>query len=253
MDQSQNKGMWDSSPKTTFWLGLFVGIAVSSVLALVLVFGMLMSGQSLARGAAVAQAPAAPTQPSAADPGAQAPQAPAAPVKAVTDADHLLGKKDAKVTVIEYSDFQCPFCGQIEPALEQMRKDFPNDVRMVYRHFPLSFHENAQKAAEASECAAKLGGNDAFWKMHDKLFANQQTLGTELYTRLAGELGLNAANFKKCLDSGETAGIVSADTATGNDAGVNGTPATFINGKLISGAVPYATLKQELVAAGAKN
>lgn len=251
MDQSQ-KGMWDSSPKLTFWLGLFVGIAASSVLALVLVFGMLMNG-SRVLGGAVAQAPTPTDQPSAAAPTPSAPQPAAAPVKAVTDSDHLLGKKDAKVTVIEYSDFQCPFCSQIEPALEQMRKDFPNDVRMVYRHFPLSFHESAQKAAEASECAAKLGGNDAFWKMHDKLFANQQLLGTELYTRLAAELGLNAANFKKCLDSGETASIVSSDMASGNDAGVNGTPATFINGKLISGAVPYAQLKQELVAAGAKN
>ena len=251
MDQSQ-KGMWDSSPKVTFYLGLFVGIAISSVLALVLVFGMLMNGRGL--GSAIAQAPApSADQPSAAAPTPSAPQPAAAPVKAATDADHMLGKKDAKVTVIGYSDFQCPFCGQIEPALEQMRKDFPNDVRFIYRHFPLSFHEHAQKAAEASECAAKLGGNDAFWKMHDKLFANQQTLGTELYTRLAGELGLNAANFKKCLDSGETAGIVSSDMASGNDAGVNGTPATFINGKLVSGAVPYAQLKQELVAAGAKN
>lgn len=253
MDQSKSQGMWDSSPKTTFWLGLFVGIAVSSVLALVLVFGMMMSGRSMATGAIVAQAPTPSAPAGTGDTGAQPPAQQFAPVKDVTAADHILGKKDAKVTVIEYSDFQCPFCSQIEPALAQMMKDFPNDVRMIYRHFPLSFHENAQKAAEASECAAKLGGNDAFWKMHDKLFANQQTLGTELYTRLAGELGLNAANFKKCLDSGETAAIVNSDMASGNDAGVNGTPATFINGKLISGAVPYATLKQELTAAGAKN
>ncbi len=251
MDHSQG-GLWDSSPKTTFYLGLFVGIAVSSVLALVLVFGMLMSGGSIgSRAVADAPTPSPSAQPSVNDPSAAQP--PAGPVKEVSDSDHLLGKKDAKVTVIEYSDFQCPFCSQIEPSLEQMRKDFPNDVRMVYRHFPLSFHPEAQKAAEASECAAKLGGNDAFWKMHDQLFANQQTLGTELYTRLAKELRLNEANFKKCLDSGEMAAKISADMASGNDAGVNGTPATFINGKLVSGAVPYATLKAELTAAGAKN
>ncbi len=252
MDQSKNQGMWDSSPKTTFYLGLFVGIAISSVLALVLVFGMMMSGRSMATGAMVAQNPTvAGGQPT--DGTTLPPEPTGGPVKEVTDADHILGKKDAKVTVIEYSDFECPFCGQIEPALEQMRNEFPNDVRFIYRHFPLSFHPQAQKAAEASECAAKLGGNDAFWKMHDKLFANQQSLGTELYTRLAKENGLNEANFKKCLDSGETAAIVSADMASGNDAGVNGTPATFINGKLVSGAVPYATLKAELTAAGAKN
>ncbi len=251
MDQSKNQGLWDSSPKTTFYLGLFVGIAVSSVLALVLVFSMMMSGRSMATGA-VAQAPA----PAAAGAGdLQAPPAApvGGPVKPVSDTDHALGKADAKVTVIEYSDFECPFCGQITPAMKQMMTEFPNDVRLVYRHFPLSFHPQAQKAAEASECAAKLGGNNAFWSMHDKLFANQQTLGTETYTRLAKELGLNEANFKKCLDSGEMAAKVNADMASGNDAGVNGTPATFINGKLVSGAVPYATLKAELTAAGAKN
>lgn len=251
MDHSQDKGMWDSSPKTTFYLGLFVGIAISSVLALVLVFSMLMSGRSMATGAAaVAQVPSA-GAPAANDPGPAAPVG--GPVKPVDDKDHILGKKDAKVTVIEYSDFECPFCGQIEPALAQMRAEFPNDVRLVYRHFPLSFHPQAQKAAEASECAAKLGGNDGFWKMHEKLFANQQTLGPAAYVTFAKELGLKEADFKTCLDSGEMAARVNSDMASGNDAGVNGTPATFINGKLVSGAVPYATLKQELVAAGAKN
>lgn len=249
MDQSKNQGLWDSSPKTTFYLGLFVGIAISSVLALVLVFGMLMSGRSVATGA-VAQAPS-PSQGTTL-PADNTPPAPVGgPVKEVSDADHILGKKDAKVTVIEYSDFECPFCGQIEPALKQMMTEFPNDVRLIYRHFPLSFHPQAQKAAEASECAAKLGGNDAFWKMHDKLFQNQQTLGAETYSRLAKELGLNEGNFKTCLDSGEMAAKVNSDMASGNDAGVNGTPATFINGKLVSGAVPYATLKAELTAAGA--
>lgn len=253
MDHVQNgRGMWDSSPKTTFYLGLFVGIAISSVLALILVFSLLMSGRAVATGTgAVANPTPVATQPTG-DTGA--PTQPAAgPVKEVTDADHLLGNKDAKVTVIEYSDFECPFCSQIEPALEQMRTEFKNDVRFVYRHFPLSFHPQAQKAAEASECAAKLGGNDAFWKMHKKLFANQQTLGPALYTSTAKEIGLKEADFKTCLDSGEMAARVNSDMASGNDAGVNGTPATFINGQLISGAVPYATLKQALTAAGAKN
>lgn len=247
MDHASNKGIWDSSPKTTFFLGLFVGIAVSSVLALILVFSMMMSGRSLGQ-AAIAQAPS----PS----GALAPQptdtAPVGgPVKPVDATDHVLGKADAKVTVIEYSDFECPFCNQIVPSFKQMLQEFPNDVRLVYRHFPLSFHPQAQKAGEASECAAKVGGNDAFWKMHDKLFENQQTLGTDTYLRLAKEIGVNEAAFKTCLDSGEMAAKVNSDMASGNDAGVNGTPATFINGKLVSGAVPYATLKQELVAAGA--
>ena len=253
--ENSNGGLWDSSPKTTFYLGLFVGIAVSSVLALVLVFGMLMNGRGFGSGtgAGGTGTKLQNVDPPAVDPNANQPQPAAGPVKEVTDKDHILGKKNAKVTVVEYSDFQCPFCAQYEPTIEQMMKDFPNDVRLVYRHFPLSFHENAQKAAEASECAAKLGGNDAFWKMHHKLFQNNTALNTDLYVRLAKEFRLNEGAFKKCLDSGETASIVSADMASGNDAGVNGTPASFINGKLVSGAVPYATLKQALVAAGAKN
>lgn len=250
MDHAQNTGLFDSSPKTTFYLGLFVGIALSSVLALALVFGMLMSGRSLASGAAIAQVPT-PSVPSAA-PSAD-PQPVGGPVQPVSANDHVLGKADAKVTVIEYSDFECPFCGQIESAFDQMRAEFKNDVRFVFRHFPLSFHPQAQKAAEASECAAKLGGNDGFWKMHKKLFDNQQTLGVEAYTRYAKEIGLNEGAFKTCLESGEMAAKINAQMASGNDAGVNGTPATFVNGKLVSGAVPYATLKQELVAAGAKN
>ena len=127
MDHS-NSGLWDSSPKTTFYLGLFVGIAVSSLLALILVFGMLMNGRSMAAGAMVAQAPtvAQPTAQPTANPPADQPAA--GPVKPVSDSDHLIGKKDAKVTVIEYSDFQCPFCGQFEPSIDQMTKDFPNSA-----------------------------------------------------------------------------------------------------------------------------
>lgn len=248
MDNSRN-GLWDSSPKTTFYLGLFTGIAVSAVLALVMVFSMLMGGRNVLNGGNVAIQPTTVTNPIPSDP-----QPTGAPVKGLAATDHVIGgNANSKVTVIEYSDFECPFCGQFLPAAKQMLAEFPNDVRLVYRHFPLSFHPSAQKAAEASECAAKFKGNDGFWKMHDQLFANQTTLGTDLYVRLAKGLGINEADFKKCLDSGETASIVSADMASGNDAGVNGTPATFINGKLVSGAVPYATLKQELIAAGAKN
>lgn len=249
MDNLKGAGLWDSSPKTTFYLGLFTGIAVSAVLALVMVFSMLMGGQGFTRGSIVAT-----DTPPAAVPPTNDPQPAAAPVKGLVATDHVIGgNANSKVTVIEYSDFECPFCGQFTPATKQMLADFPNDVRLVYRHYPLSFHQNAQKASEASECVAKLKGNEAFWKMHDQLFANQTALGTDLYTRLAKGLGVNEADFKKCLDSGETASTVSADMASGNDAGVNGTPATFINGKLVSGAVPYATLKQALVAAGAKN
>ena len=166
--------------------------------------------------------------------------------------DHIKGAKNAKVTLIEYSDFECPFCSRHLPALEQALKEFPEDVRLVYRHYPLSaIHPEAQKAAEASECAAKIGGNDKFWQMHDQLFAKQQTLGTQTYLDIAKAIGLNEGNFKTCLDSGEMAARVNNDTSEGSIAGVEGTPATFVNGQLISGAVPYAQLKAAIQAAGA--
>lgn len=251
MDQS--KGMWDSHPKTTFWMGLFLGFSVSSFIALLCVLMLVLGGKT--SGSAVAAAPsqvaAAPS--GAADaqqPTADAPSLPPAPVDPAKD--HIIGSKNAKVTMIEYSDFECPFCGRHEPTIQQALKDFPKDVRLVYRHYPLSFHPNAQKSAEASECAFKLGGNDAFWKMHAKLFENNTALSLDLYNRLAKEIGLDQAKFKACVDSGETASIVAADEATGNNSGVNGTPATYINDTLVSGAVPYAQFKAQLVAAGAK-
>lgn len=251
----EQKGFWDASPKTTFLTGLFLGISVSSIIALLAVLLMLTSsrvGTQAAVNTPPAQQQPAPT---GADPSAQQP--PAQPVAAVTDKDHIRGPKDAKVTLIEYSDFQCPFCSRHEPTMAKILKDFPKDVRLVYRHYPLSFHPNAQKAGEASECAAKLGGNDAFWTMHDKLFAANEALNgavnADFYQNIAKDMRLDVNKFKSCMDSGETASIISADAASGNNSGVEGTPATFVNGKLVSGAVPYETFKASVVSAGAKN
>lgn len=240
---SQN--FFDGGPKTMFFTGLFLGIAVSAVVGLGVTLNLVMGGRALALGAGTVVAPSVPSVPSQ----PSAPQAPAAPVKEVGSGDHILGAKNAKVTLIEYSDFQCPFCQRHLPAVKQALKDYPNDVRLVYRHYPLSFHPEAQKAAEASECAAKLGGNDAFWKMHDELFASQATLSRSLYTELAKKLGLNTTNFDKCLDGGEMAAKVNADLNEGTAAGVEGTPATFVNGRLVSGAVPYSELKAAIDAA----
>lgn len=250
----ENQSFWEGSPKSMFYMGLFLGIAVSSTLALALMMGMVWKGKIMpGSGSAnqqVAQVPNAPT------PGNdQAPPAlPAKPVKEVSADDHIRGAKNAKVTLIEYSDFECPFCKRHVPSIDQALKDFPNDVRVVFRHYPLtSIHQNAEKAAEAAECAAKLAGNDGFWKLHDKLFERSPDLGADALVAAAKDVGLNAAAFKSCLDSGSMKARVDADAASGNDSGVEGTPATFINGQLVSGAVPYATLKSQIQAAGAKN
>jgi protein-disulfide isomerase len=234
-----------------FFMGLFLGLAVSSTVALGTLLHMAWSGKSLGLGTAPAIA-AAPTQPSAPTP---TPTQPAAPVKPVDEkVDHIIGNKNAKITMIEYSDFQCPFCQRHEATMKQALKDFPKDVRLVYRHFPLSFHPNAMPAAIASECVAKLGGNDKFWNFHDQLFANQDKLSSDLYLSLAKQLGVNENDFKSCLTDPAIAARVNQDEAEGGSAGVEGTPATFINGKnLDGGAIPYDQgFKAALIAAGAK-
>jgi protein-disulfide isomerase len=145
------------------------------------------------------------------------------------------GPANAPVTIVEFSDFQCPFCSRLIPTLKQVEEKYGDKVRVVFRQYPLPFHQNAQKAAEASLCAADQG---KFWELHDAMFANQQALAVEQLKAKATELGLNAEQFNSCLDSGKHAGVIQADMKEGAAAGVNGTPAMFINGRFVSGAVP---------------
>lgn len=243
--------LFQTNSKATFLMGLFLGIAVCSTIGLGLVLGMAGKGSLAFGGAsAVAAAPQIPSGPGPDDSGLIPPEPPAGPVKPVDEkTDHVLGAKNAKVTLIEYSDFECPFCQRFYPTIKELLKSYPNDVRFVYRHFPLnSIHPNAQKAAEATECAAKLGGNDAFFKLHDKIFERSPDIGPSVLVTLAKEIGLKEADFKSCLDSGEMAAKVNQDMQDGTSAGVSGTPATFVNGKLTSGAVPIETLKTAIEA-----
>jgi protein-disulfide isomerase len=151
------------------------------------------------------------------------------------------GPGGAPVTIVEFSDFQCPFCGREAPVIEKLMKEYDGKVRLVFRHYPLDFHPFAAKAAEAGACAADQG---KFWEMHDKMFGNQQKLGVDDLKGYAKAIGLDSAKFDKCLDSGEKKPLVEADQKAGNEAGVNGTPAFFVNGIFINGAVPYEQIKQ---------
>src|SRR6185295_517597 len=135
------------------------------------------------------------------------------------------GPANAPVTIVEFSDFQCPFCSRLTPTLKQVEQKYGDKVRLVFSQYPLPFHQNAQKAAEASLCAADQG---KFWEMHDAMFAHQDALGVDQLKAKAAELGLNAEQFNSCLDSGKTAATVQADMKEGSAAGVNGTPAMFI-------------------------
>jgi protein-disulfide isomerase len=146
------------------------------------------------------------------------------------------GPADAPVTVIEFSDFECPFCGRIEPTLEKIEKTYGDQIRFVFRQFPLSIHPHAQKAAEASLCANEQG---KFWEMHDAMFSDQHSLGVDQLKSKAASLGLDADKFNACLDGDKFDATIKADIADGQKAGVGGTPALFVNGRFINGAVPY--------------
>jgi protein-disulfide isomerase len=163
------------------------------------------------------------------------------------------GPANAPVTIVEFSDFQCPFCGRLTPTIKQVEDKYGDKVRVVFRQYPLPFHQNAQKAAEASLCAADQG---KFWELHDAMFSNQSELSVDQLKAKAASLGLNADKFNKCLDSGEKNATIQADIKAGSAAGVNGTPALFINGRFINGAVPLdqitTVIDDELRRAGSK-
>jgi len=151
-----------------------------------------------------------------------------------------LGPEGAPVTIVEFSDFQCPYCARFVPTLKQVAATYGDQVRIVYRHFPLdSIHSNARKAAEASLCADEQG---KFWEMHDAIFENQQALAVEQLKTTAAGLGLEAGLFDECLDSGRYEEQVEGDLQDGVKAGVQGTPAIFVNGRFLSGAVPFQTV-----------
>ncbi|MFA6099539.1 MAG: thioredoxin domain-containing protein [Patescibacteria group bacterium] len=253
---SDSSNFWQGNPKTMFVLGLITGVAIMSTIALVFVIDFLFSGRSFGASAATTQgtqqvAQDTNTQPTT-DPTVQQPTTPSQPPKAVDEAkDHIWGNKSAKVSLIEYSDFECPYCAKQYDTMEQIKAAYPNDVRIIFRHFPLSFHPNAEKAAEASECAAVQG---KFWEMYAKIFeANKASkMSVDTWKQVAKDLGLNTDKFNKCLDSGEMAKVVATDQAEGTTAGVGGTPATFVNGELIEGAMPFESFKAKIDAAGAK-
>ena len=146
------------------------------------------------------------------------------------------GPADAVVTIVEFSDFECPFCGALFPALKALEKSYPDTVRLVYRQFPLtSIHPYAQKAGEASLCALEQG---RFWEMHDSLFGFQEDLRVESLKQRAAELNLDVAAFNACLDSGSQAARIKKDMEEGAKAGVSGTPTLFVNGRVLLGNQP---------------
>ena len=166
------------------------------------------------------------------------------------DDDPVEGDPNAPVTIIEFSDFQCPYCGKFyKETLPQITETYieTGKVKLVFRDFPLNFHQYAQKASEAAECADEQG---KFWEYHNILFENQDALTIDDLKQYASDLNLDTEQFNECLDSGKYEEEVKSDMEDGSSYGVSGTPAFFINGQLLSGAQPFSAfqsvIEQEL-------
>ena len=170
--------------------------------------------------------------------------APTVDMEALVDDDAVLGDNDAPVTIVEFSDYECPFCGRFHTqTFGQLKSAYidTGKVKFVYRDFPLSFHAQAQKAAEAAECAGEQG---KYWEMHELLFSPGVQGGVASFKQYAQQIGLDTAKFNDCLDTGKMVAEIRKDTADGAAAGVQGTPAFYVNGVEISGAQPFQVFQQ---------
>ncbi len=235
MPPAPSGGMFQgSSPKLTFIFGAIAGFALASIIALAIILPQAYSSKKSTNTAVAA----APTNTAAA--------ATFSAPKAVSDADYIRGNKNAKLTILEFSDYECPFCKSFHPSMLSVMDTYKDKVRWVYRQFPLSFHQNAAKESEAGLCVGKLGGEEKFWTFTDEIFKRTTSNGTGFALAdlgpLAKEIGVNQSKFQSCLDSGEMAATVQAQEADGTAAGVTGTPTAILldsNNKFIK-AIPGA-------------
>ncbi len=183
------------------------------------------------------------------------PPPPAALMRVPVSGSPQRGPADAWVTIVEFSDFQCPYCGMVEPTLRQLLALYPADARLVYKHFPLPQHAYARSAANAAECARAQGtGPDGyFWEMHDLLFAHQGALDPTSLAGYAGQIaGLDATTWQTCFDGRQLDARVQADLDLGLSVGVNATPTFAVNGRPLVGAAPLDTFKAEVESARAE-
>ena len=162
----------------------------------------------------------------------------------VAESDHVRGNANAEITLVEFSDLECPFCKAFHATAQQALDEYGDKVRWVYKHFPLSnIHPEATPAAEAAECVWEQKGDEGFWAFADKVFEEQDRIGSTLYREVAESLGMDIAKYDTCVSQRTYEDKVEQDYQQGLRAGVTGTPGSYVNGIPVKGAVPYATLK----------
>jgi protein-disulfide isomerase len=154
----------------------------------------------------------------------------------VSSDDPSSGPANAPITLVEFSDYQCPYCARVVPTISKLRATYGDKIRVVFKDYPLAIHPEAPKAAEAAHCAGEQG---KYWDMHDRMFANQRALAVPALKETAAGLGLDAAKFGQCLDSGKYAAAIADDMKQGEALGVQSTPTVYINGRPILGAQPF--------------
>ncbi len=238
--------MYKFMPTEKHWYQRWWGILIISLLSLFLLTGLVFAYfvaktvgdirngvplTNLDQGSAVGQTKAPASKPPAGQ-----------NFRLATDDDPSLGPRTAAVTIVEFSDFECPYCGQAFSTVREIEATYRNQVRLIYRDFPITqVHAHALAAAVAAECAHAQG---KFWSYHDKLFTNQSRLDTASLKEYAKQVGLDEAKFNNCLDSGRYESEVEADFQDGLAAGVEGTPTFFINGRKVAGALDVASFKK---------
>lgn len=158
------------------------------------------------------------------------------PVKIDIGSSPVKGPANAKITIIEFSDFQCPFCKRGKDTMDEVAKKYPNDVKIVFKNLPLAFHDKAEPAARAALAAGKQG---KYWEMHDALFDNQAQLGAEFFLDQAKKLGLDVEKFKKDMEASDVTEQIKKDKELADKHGISGTPGFFVNGVAVRGAYPF--------------
>jgi protein-disulfide isomerase len=256
-DENMNnpkKSVFDVIPsKTSFFAGVIAGLMAFSTLG----FGAMLAGKVDFSKLGLSGSSGWGAKPSVnanADANTNAPANVLDKMPAITDKDHVRGDlSKAKLVLVEYSDYECPFCKTFQLTIKKVAASYGSDVAWVYRHFPLSFHQNAQKEAEAAECVASLGNNDAFWKFTDAIYERTTSNGTgfalDKLGPLAKEVGVDQAKFQSCLDKGTFAKKIQDDEAGGSSAGIDGTPGTIAvtregKSQIITGAQSEAKIRE---------
>lgn len=252
MQDNHGKGSIDNlRPKAAFKAGLLSGLGVMFAIGFFVLLGMMLNGKDLGDGKDKIN-----NNNNAGTANVNTNNNPSADtgtgeivIDDIKDGDWLRGDKNAPVTIIEFSDIDCPFCTRFHDTMRQVMTDYAGQVNWVYRHFPLtSLHPEAAKKAEAAECVGELGGNDAFWNFLDQLFDNSETLSG--VADMAASVGVNKSDFQECLDSGKYTSLVNGEAQEAQRAGGRGTPYSVIlagDQKIaIPGALPYDSIKASL-------